>query len=102
MSTPVRTALISTAGHCEVACSFCFRADRARGFLTTATYTRALSRLKETGVEGVCLTGGEPTHHPDLPQLVRLALQFGMTVFLATDSRRWRARWPDGAPTEAK
>ncbi|MFG2410166.1 radical SAM protein [Streptomyces goshikiensis] len=87
MSTPVRTALVSTAGHCEVACSFCFRADRARGFLTTATYTRALSRLKETGVEGVCLTGGEPTHHPDLRQLVRLALQFGMAVSMVTSAR---------------
>ncbi|MCY0926966.1 radical SAM protein [Streptomyces sp. H27-H1] len=87
MSAPVRTALVSTAGHCEVACSFCFRADRARGFLTTATYTRALSRLKETGVEGVCLTGGEPTHHPELRQLVRLALQFGMTVSMVTSAR---------------
>ncbi|MFF3675125.1 radical SAM protein [Streptomyces sp. NPDC002120] len=76
-----------TAGHCEVACSFCFRADRARGFLTTATYTRALSRLKEAGVEGVCLTGGEPTHHPDLRPLVRLALQFGMTVSMMTSAR---------------
>ncbi|MBT2543544.1 radical SAM protein [Streptomyces sp. ISL-44] len=87
MSTPARTVLVSTAGHCEVACSFCFRADRARGFLTTATYTRALSRLKETGVEGVCLTGGEPTHHPDLRQLVRLALQFGMAVSMVTSAR---------------
>ncbi|WP_332757696.1 radical SAM protein [Streptomyces sp. MT206] len=87
MNAPARTALVSTAGHCEVACSFCFRADRARGFLTTATYTRALSRLKETGVEGVCLTGGEPTHHPDLRQLVRLALQFGMTVSMVTSAR---------------
>ncbi|MFE2141598.1 radical SAM protein [Streptomyces sp. NPDC059456] len=87
MSAPARTALVSTAGHCEVACSFCFRADRARGFLTTATYTRALSRLKEAGVEGVCLTGGEPTHHPDLRQLVRLALQFGMTVSMVTSAR---------------
>ncbi|MFD5673026.1 radical SAM protein [Streptomyces sp. NPDC127040] len=87
MSAPVRTALVSTAGHCEVACSFCFRADRARGFLTTETYTRALSRLKEAGVEGVCLTGGEPTHHPDLRQLVRLALQFGMTVSMVTSAR---------------
>lgn len=87
MSTPVRTALISTAGHCKVACGFCFRADRAHGFLDTATYIRALSRLKEMGVEGVCLTGGEPTHHPELRQLVRLALQFGMSVSMVTSAR---------------
>ncbi|WP_330340156.1 radical SAM protein [Streptomyces sp. NBC_00557] len=87
MSTRVRTALISTAGHCKVACGFCFRADRAHGFLDTATYTRTLSRLKEVGVEGVCLTGGEPTHHPELRQLVRLAHQFGMSVSIVTSAR---------------
>ncbi|MFE3182792.1 radical SAM protein [Streptomyces violascens] len=87
MTSHVRTALISTAGHCKVACGFCFRADRAHGFLDTATYTRTLSRLKETGVEGVCLTGGEPTHHPQLQQLVRLAHQFGMSVSMVTSAR---------------
>lgn len=87
MSTRVRTALISTAGHCMVACGFCFRADRAHGFLDTATYTRTLSRLKEAGVEGVCLSGGEPTHHPQLRQLVRLAHQFGMAVSMVTSAR---------------
>ncbi|MFJ3922799.1 radical SAM protein [Streptomyces sp. NPDC090022] len=87
MSTPARTALVSTAGHCKVACGFCFRADRAHGFLTVETYTRALSRLRETGVEGVCLTGGEPTHHPELRQLVRLAHQFGMSVSMVTSAR---------------
>ncbi len=38
-------------------------------------------------MEGVCLTGGEPTHHPELRQLVRLALQFGMTVSMVTSAR---------------
>ncbi|WP_223184438.1 radical SAM protein [Streptomyces sp. CBMA152] len=79
--------MISTAGHCTVACGFCFRADRAHGFLDTATYTRTLSRLKEAGVEGVCLSGGEPTHHPQLRQLVRLARQFGMAVSMVTSAR---------------
>lgn len=87
MNAPVRTALISTAGHCKVACGFCFRADRAHGFLDTATYARTLSRLKEMGVDGVCLTGGEPTHHPQLRQLVRSARQFGMSVSMVTSAR---------------
>jgi molybdenum cofactor biosynthesis enzyme MoaA len=87
MNTQVRTALVSTAGHCKVACGFCFRTDRAHGFLDPATYTRTLSRLKETGVEGVCLSGGEPTHHPELRQLVRLAHQFGMSVSMVTSAR---------------
>ncbi|MBY8884776.1 radical SAM protein [Streptomyces sp. PTM05] len=82
-----RSALISTAGHCAIACGFCFRADRAHGLLNVDTYSRALSRLKEHGVTGVCLTGGEPTHHPELRQLVRLAHQFGMPVSIVTSAR---------------
>lgn len=82
-----RSALISTAGHCKIACGFCFRADRAHGFLDIPTYTRALSRLKETGVEAICLTGGEPAHHPELRQLVRLAHQFGIPVSIVTSAR---------------
>ncbi|MGW9031915.1 radical SAM protein [Streptomyces sp. NPDC055722] len=82
-----RSALVSTAGHCKIACGFCFRADRAHGFLDIATYTRALSRLKEAGVEAICLTGGEPTHHPELRQLVRLAHQFGILVSIVTSAR---------------
>ncbi|MER6425779.1 radical SAM protein [Streptomyces sp. NPDC001137] len=82
-----RSALISTAGHCKIACGFCFRADRAHGFLDIPTYTRALSRLKETGVEAICLTGGEPAHHPELRQLVRLAHQFGLPVSMVTSAR---------------
>ncbi|WP_340560176.1 radical SAM protein [Streptomyces sp. GSL17-111] len=101
MSTRVRTALISTAGHCKVACGFCFRSDRAHGFLDTATYTRHLSRLKEAGVEGVRLSGGEPTHHPQLRQLVRLAHPFGMAVSMVTSARTVAeviAPLPGGAP----
>ncbi|MCZ0990399.1 radical SAM protein [Streptomyces diastatochromogenes] len=82
-----RSALISTAGHCKIACGFCFRADRAHGFLDISTYARALSRLKEIGVEAICLTGGEPTHHPDLRQLLRLAHQFGIPVSIVTSAR---------------
>ncbi len=82
-----RTALVSTAGHCRIACGFCFRADRSHGFLNLATYTRTLSRLREIGVEGICLTGGEPAHHPELRPLVRLAHQFGLPVSVVTSAR---------------
>ncbi|NEA55336.1 radical SAM protein [Streptomyces sp. SID13666] len=81
------SALVSTAGHCKIACGFCLRPDRAHGFLDIPTYTRTLSRLKEFGIRGICLTGGEPTHHPDLRQLVRLAHQFGMPVSMVTSAR---------------
>ncbi|MFJ8956501.1 radical SAM protein [Streptomyces sp. NPDC102383] len=82
-----RSALISTAGHCKIACGFCFRADRAHGDLPLSLYTRSLSRLKEAGIQDVCLTGGEPAHHPELRQLVRLAHQFGVPISVVTSAR---------------
>ncbi len=38
-------------------------------------------------MEAICLTGGEPAHHPDLRQLVRLAHQFGIPVSVVTSAR---------------
>ncbi|MEN8649077.1 radical SAM protein [Streptomyces sp. 21So2-11] len=82
-----KEALVSTAGHCKIACGFCLRPDREAGFVDIPTYTRTLSRLKEVGVEGICLTGGEPAHHPQLRDLVRLAHQFGIAVSVVTSAR---------------
>ncbi|MFF3337840.1 radical SAM protein [Streptomyces flavidovirens] len=86
-ATRFKEALVSTAGHCKIACGFCLRPDREAGFVEISTYTRTLSRLKEIGVEGVCLTGGEPAHHPQLRDLVRLAHQFGIAVSVVTSAR---------------
>lgn len=36
-------------------------------------------------VEGVCITGGEPTVHPDLPDFIRKLKQLGMLVKLDTN-----------------
>lgn len=87
MPSRFKDALVSTAGHCRIACGFCLRPDREAGFVEIPTYTRTLSRLKEVGVEGVCLTGGEPAHHPQLRDLVRLAHQFGVAVSVVTSAR---------------
>ncbi|MEU7575466.1 radical SAM protein [Micromonospora sp. NPDC049240] len=78
---------MSTADQCAVNCRFCFRADTGRDVLSLDTYARALSRLRELGVEELCLSGGEPTDHPEFRQLVRVALQFGFRVAVVTAAR---------------
>jgi molybdenum cofactor biosynthesis enzyme MoaA len=82
-----RGVLISTADNCEVNCRFCFRADIGRDVLSLDTYARALSRLREVGVEELCLSGGEPTDHPEFGQLVRVAVQFGFRASVVTAAR---------------
>ena len=84
------TVLISTADYCSVGCSFCFRADRGNKTLNLANYMRMLSIAREMGMEGVCLTGGEPTDHPRFRDLLRGAAQFGIpcSVVTAASSQR--------------
>jgi hypothetical protein len=83
----LRGVLISTADNCLVNCRFCFRADIGRDVLSLDTYARALSRLREVGVEELCLSGGEPTDHPEFGQLVRVAVQFGFRASVVTAAR---------------
>ncbi|MEU3096487.1 radical SAM protein [Streptomyces sp. NPDC006967] len=81
---------MSTADACAVGCRFCFRADTGRDVLDVNVYARALSRLRELGVEEVCLSGGEPTDHPEFRTLVRLTLQFGLRCSVVTAARSGR------------
>ncbi|WP_206441102.1 radical SAM protein [Streptomyces boncukensis] len=87
INPPVRTALISAQGHFGMGCGCCVRADRTDSFLDPATYALALSQLKETGVEEVCLSGGEPVHHPQIIQLIRQTRQLRMPVSMTTSAR---------------
>lgn len=83
----LRGVLISTADNCAVNCRFCFRADVGRDVLSLATYARALSRLREIGVDELCLSGGEPTDHPEFGRLARVAVQFGFRASVVTAAR---------------
>ncbi|MFF6806010.1 radical SAM protein [Streptomyces sp. NPDC012616] len=92
MDRPIRLRglLVSTADACAVGCRFCFRADIGRDVLSLTQYARALSRLRELGVDELCLSGGEPTDHPEFRQLVRVALQFGFRCAVVTAAREGR------------
>ncbi|WP_082532785.1 radical SAM protein [Pelomonas sp. Root1237] len=79
-----RTALISVSERCLIGCTFCFRADTGRADMSVATYCRALTRLRDIGVTAICLTGGEPTHHPRFAQFVRISHQYGISVSIIT------------------
>ncbi|MFD5746490.1 radical SAM protein [Streptomyces sp. NPDC127033] len=79
--------LVAVDERCDVGCKFCLRADVGRTALDLPTYARALSRCKELGATSVCLTGGEPTDHPDFVDLVKVAVQFGLACSVVTAAR---------------
>jgi MoaA/NifB/PqqE/SkfB family radical SAM enzyme len=79
--------LVSVDENCALHCKFCFRADFGNTALDLPTYARALSRGKELGATSVCLTGGEPTDHPDFVDFVKVAVQFGLACSVVTAAR---------------
>lgn len=75
-------------GGCNLRCPFCHNAGLLH--ITTAneiSYVSVLSYLKKRSniLEGVCITGGEPTLNPDLPMLIQEIKDLGLRVKLDTN-----------------
>jgi MoaA/NifB/PqqE/SkfB family radical SAM enzyme len=56
---------------CNLSCSYCSEFDKVSDPVPTAILQERLRKLKDLGTFGISLTGGEPTLHPQLPDLIR-------------------------------
>src|SRR6266567_7768494 len=79
----LRFLWLEVTGRCQLRCRHCY-ADSGpyggHGSMTAADWLRVLDEAVGLGVRNVQFIGGEPTLHPDLPQLVRHALGRGLGV----------------------
>lgn len=77
---------------CNLNCKFCLNDWRGKKRLTDELgfeqQKQALHRLNEAGVQHVTFTGGEPTLHPRLAELIGCAHALGMTALLQTNGTR--------------
>lgn len=82
------SATLFTSG-CNFSCPFCHNAPLVKGFndLPYLTEKEVFDYLeKRRGIlDGVCITGGEPTLHPDLPILMEKIKNLGYKVKLDTN-----------------
>jgi MoaA/NifB/PqqE/SkfB family radical SAM enzyme len=62
---------------CNLACGYCNEYDAVSSPVAREVLERRLERLRELRTWMVCLTGGEPTLHPDLVPLVRRLAELG-------------------------
>jgi pyruvate formate lyase activating enzyme len=83
-------SIVFTQG-CPFRCVYCHNpelipaeAPDANSILKEEEIIDHLIRRKNI-VEGVCITGGEPTVHPDLPDFIRKVKRLGMLVKLDTN-----------------
>ena len=86
---PGRICAVLFLPYCNFRCPYCHNHDLV---LEPEQYEDVplefvLERLGELSgwVDGVCITGGEPTIHPDLPSLIREIKKRGMAVKLDTN-----------------
>jgi MoaA/NifB/PqqE/SkfB family radical SAM enzyme len=56
---------------CNLSCGYCSEYDKVSDPIPTEILEERLRKLKSLGTFGISLTGGEPTLHPELPDLVR-------------------------------
>lgn len=92
-----KTTLLDYPGHvastiflggCNFRCPFCHNSDLLDG-CTEHPFSESdvLAFLKKRSniLEGVCITGGEPTLHPDLEDFIRKIKNIGLAVKLDTN-----------------
>lgn len=90
---PGKVAATVFLGGCNFRCPFCHNSDllteREAEELMTAEELLAFLKKRSMVLEGVCITGGEPTLHPEeLEDLMRQIKRLGYAVKLDTNGYR--------------
>jgi molybdenum cofactor biosynthesis enzyme MoaA len=80
---------VEFTAHCNLKCGFCFGPvdDHSTRNLPTEFWLQALGWLRQYGVQGIVISGGEPTIHPDIVSLLRHAKGLGLSIVLTTHGR---------------
>lgn len=63
---------------CNLDCAYCSEFDRVSPPVETQLLRERLARLADLRTWAICLTGGEPTLHPELPLLVEEMRRLGV------------------------
>jgi MoaA/NifB/PqqE/SkfB family radical SAM enzyme len=62
---------------CNLSCSYCSEYDKVSDPIPIEVLEARLRKLKSLGTFGISLTGGEPTLHAQLPNLIRKCRELG-------------------------
>ncbi|MBR9981399.1 MAG: anaerobic ribonucleoside-triphosphate reductase activating protein, partial [Desulfatitalea sp.] len=88
---PGRVSCVAFVTGCNFACPYCHNPMLARGaYPQRITVPQLLDFLlpRRKLIDGVVISGGEPTLHPGLPDLCRAIRNAGMAVKLDTNGSR--------------
>lgn len=88
MATDLMLLELEITGRCQLECSHCYASSGPQGThgeLRASDWQRVIGKAADMGVPRVQFIGGEPTLHPDLPDMVRSALTWGLEVEIYTN-----------------
>lgn len=71
--------------NCNFSCDYCYRLDCDEKYMDIKIFKRILEKLKEIGCKRIAITGGEPTLHPKLSEMIELSNEKGFYVDLLTN-----------------
>ncbi|HEX4212830.1 MAG TPA: radical SAM protein [Candidatus Dormibacteraeota bacterium] len=92
--TGVPFVWLEITGRCQLSCTHCYADSgphRDHGSMRREDWERVIDEAAELGAPMVQFIGGEPTLHPDLPGLIRLALDRGLEVEVFSNLVRIRS-----------
>ena len=70
---------------CNAACDYCYRLDCEDKYMNIEIFKKVLNKLQEMDCKRIAITGGEPTLHPKLQEMIKLAYDSGFYVDLLTN-----------------
>ena len=70
---------------CNLACTYCNEFDKTSPPVPTEEMLRRIDKLGELGTSIITFSGGEPTLHPDLDELIRRVRKRGAIATLITN-----------------
>jgi radical SAM protein with 4Fe4S-binding SPASM domain len=90
VEAPYKADLALTYG-CNNSCRHCYNEEDRSGTpsLTRGEWKQVLDKLHSFGIPHVIFTGGEPTLHPDLIELIGYAQHLGMVTGVNSNGRRF-------------
>lgn len=80
---PLHFLWLEITGRCQLECVHCYAASGptgTHGRMTRDDWARVIEDAAELGVDSLQFIGGEPTLHPDFPELLKLAVKRGVDV----------------------
>lgn len=84
---PGKISLVIFTAGCNFHCHYCHNPELVNPSPPFITEEEVLKKIesKEEWIDGVVITGGEPTLHKDLPEFIKKIKKFGLLVKLDTN-----------------